>query len=71
MKHELKKHLFLNKKSSKYFVRLLENFQGDQAPAKVQKMLKKFENSSTKTVAKQSMTLQMPFGTVTDFARIS
>jgi hypothetical protein len=29
--------------------------QGDQAPAKGQEILKKFENSSTKTVAKQSM----------------
>jgi hypothetical protein len=29
--------------------------QGDQAPAKQQKMLKKYENSSMKTVAKQSM----------------
>jgi hypothetical protein len=34
------------------------NIQGDQAPAKRQKMLKKFENSSTKTAAKQSMSLR-------------
>jgi hypothetical protein len=27
------------------------NFEGDQAPATQQKMLKKFKNSSTKTVA--------------------
>jgi hypothetical protein len=31
---------------------------GNQAPAKRQKMLKKFENSSMKTVAEQSMNLQ-------------
>jgi hypothetical protein len=30
-----------------------KNVQGDQAPAKRQKMLKKFENLSTKTVAEQ------------------
>jgi hypothetical protein len=29
----------------------MTNVQGDQAPAKRQKMLKKIENSSTKTVA--------------------
>jgi hypothetical protein len=32
-----------------------DNVQGDQAPAKWQKMLKKFENSSMKTTAEQSM----------------
>jgi hypothetical protein len=36
----------------------MTNVQGDQAPAKWQKMLKKFENSFTKTVAEQSMSLQ-------------
>jgi hypothetical protein len=40
--------------------------QGDQAPAKRLKMFKKFENSSTKTVAAKSMT---PLGSVTEFAR--
>jgi hypothetical protein len=40
----------------------MTNIQGDQAPAKQQKMLKKFENSSTKTVAKQSMSSQTPLG---------
>jgi hypothetical protein len=40
------------------------NVQGDQAPAKRQKMLKKFENSSTKTVTEQSMTSQIPLGSV-------
>jgi hypothetical protein len=33
----------------------MTNIQGDQAPAKRQKMLKIFENSSTKTVAEQTM----------------
>jgi hypothetical protein len=33
----------------------MTNVQGDHASAKQQKMLKKFENSSTKTVAEQSM----------------
>jgi hypothetical protein len=47
------------------------NLQGDQAPAKRQKMLKKFENSSTKVVAKQSMSLQTPLGSVMEFARRS
>jgi hypothetical protein len=31
------------------------NVQGDQQPVKRKKMLKKFENSSTKTVTEQSM----------------
>jgi hypothetical protein len=34
--------------------------QGDHAQAKRQKMLKKFENSSTKTIAEKSMSLQAP-----------
>jgi hypothetical protein len=38
------------------------NVQGDQAPAKPQKMLKKFKKSSTKTVAEQFMSSQTPFG---------
>jgi hypothetical protein len=38
----------------------MTNVQGNQAPAKRQKMLKKFENSSTKTVAEQSMSSQTP-----------
>jgi hypothetical protein len=33
----------------------MTNAQGDQEPAKQQKMLKKFENSSKKTIAEQSM----------------
>jgi hypothetical protein len=44
------------------------NFQGDEAPAKRQKMLKKLENSSTKTVAEQSMSLKTPLGSVMEFA---
>jgi hypothetical protein len=43
--------------------------QGDQALAKRQKMLKKIENSSTKTVAEQSMNSQTPLGSVMEFAR--
>jgi hypothetical protein len=39
----------------------MTNVQGDQAPAK-QKMLKKFENSSMKTVAEQSMNSLKPLG---------
>jgi hypothetical protein len=42
---------------------------GDQAPPKRQKMLKKFENWSTKTVTKQSMISQTPLGSVLEFAR--
>jgi histone-lysine N-methyltransferase SETMAR len=38
------------------------NVQDDQAPAKRQKMLKKFENISTKTVAEQSISLQTLLG---------
>jgi hypothetical protein len=40
------------------------NVQGDQAPAKRQKMLKKVENSSTKTAAEQSTSSQTPLGSV-------
>jgi hypothetical protein len=40
----------------------MTNVQDDQAPAKRQKMLKKFENSSTKTIAEQSMSLQTLLG---------
>jgi hypothetical protein len=44
------------------------NIQGDHAPAKRQRILKKFENSSTKTIAKQSMSSQTPLGSVMEFA---
>jgi hypothetical protein len=47
----------------------MTNIQGNQAPAKRQKMLKKVENSSTETVAKQSMSLLAPLGSVMEFAR--
>jgi hypothetical protein len=43
--------------------------QGDQAIAKQQKMLKKFQNSSTKTVTEQSMSSQTLLGSVTETAR--
>jgi hypothetical protein len=44
------------------------NVQGDQAPAKQQKMSKKIENLSTKTVTKQSMSMQTPLGSLMEFA---
>jgi hypothetical protein len=47
------------------------NVQGDRAPAKLQKMLKKFEKSSMKTVAEQSMSSQTLLGSVMEFARRS
>jgi hypothetical protein len=47
----------------------MTNVQGNQAPAKRQKMLKKFENSSTTTVAEQSMRLQTPLGSVMEFCQ--
>jgi hypothetical protein len=45
------------------------NIQGDQAPAKQQKMLKKSENSSKKTISEQSMSSQTLLGSVMEFAR--
>jgi hypothetical protein len=47
----------------------MTNVQGDQAPAKRQKMLQKLENSSMKTIAEKSMSLQIPLGSVVKFAR--
>jgi hypothetical protein len=41
---------------------MMMNAQGDQAPAKWQTMFKKFENSSTKAVAEQSMGSQTLLG---------
>jgi hypothetical protein len=38
------------------------NVQGDQAPAKRQKMMKKFENSSTKTVTEHADTIWISYG---------
>jgi hypothetical protein len=49
----------------------MSDVQGHQAPAKRQKMLKKFENSSTKTIAEQSMSLQILLQSVMEFARRS
>jgi septin family protein len=43
----------------------------DEHSAKQQKMLKKFENSSNKTVTEQSMSSQTPLVSVTEFARRS
>jgi hypothetical protein len=45
------------------------NVQGDQAPAKQQKIPKKFENTSMKTIAEQCMSLQTLLGPVMEFAR--
>jgi hypothetical protein len=42
----------------------MTNFQGDQAPAKQEKMLKKIENSSMKAVTEQSMSSQTSLGSV-------
>jgi hypothetical protein len=47
----------------------MTNVQVDQTPAKRQKMLKKFINSLTKTIAEQSMSSQTPLGSVMEFAR--
>jgi hypothetical protein len=49
----------------------MTNVQGDQAPEKRQKLLKKFENSSAKNVAEESMSSQTPLGSVMEFARRS
>jgi hypothetical protein len=43
--------------------------QGDQEPTKRQKMLTKFENSSMKTVAEQSMSSWTLLGSVMESAR--
>jgi hypothetical protein len=52
-------------------VLLKMNVQSDQTPAEQLKMLKKFKNSSKKTVTEQSMTLQTLLGSVMEFARRS
>jgi hypothetical protein len=44
------------------------NVQGNQTPAKQQKMLKKIQNSSTNTFTKQSMSSQTPLGAVMQYA---
>jgi hypothetical protein len=67
-------HQFLNgihvSRSVKYQLKMT-NVQGNHAPAKRQKMLTKFKNSSTKTAIEQSMNLQTPLGSVMEFARRS
>jgi hypothetical protein len=61
--HSLRRQQFLNgihvSRPAKCQLKMT-NVQGDQAPAKRQKMLNKFENSSMKTVAEQSMNSQTP-----------
>jgi hypothetical protein len=47
----------------------MRNVEGDQAPANRRKMLKKFENSSMKTVVEQSKSSQTPLGSVIEFSR--
>jgi hypothetical protein len=47
----------------------MTNLQGGQTTAKPQKMLKKFDNSSTKTVAEQSMSSQTPLGSAIEISR--
>jgi ribosomal protein S21 len=47
------------------------NVQGDQAPEKLEKLLKNFKYSSTKTVTEQSMRSQALLGSVMEFARRS
>jgi hypothetical protein len=47
----------------------MTNIQAKQAPAKGQKMLKKFKNSSMKIITEQSVSLQTPLGSVLVFAR--
>jgi hypothetical protein len=49
----------------------MTDVQGDEVSAKRQKMLKKFENSSTTAIAIQSMSFQTQFGSVMEFARRS
>jgi hypothetical protein len=49
----------------------MTNVQGDQVPAKQQKMLRNFENSSMKAVAEQSISSQTPLRSVMEFARKS
>jgi hypothetical protein len=42
---------------------------GQPSTSKTTKILKNFGNSSTKTIAEQSMSLQTPLGSVMEFAR--
>jgi hypothetical protein len=47
----------------------MTNVQGDQAPAKRQKMLKTFGNTSMKTIAEKFISLQTQLGSVMETAR--
>jgi hypothetical protein len=47
----------------------MTDVEGDQAPAKQQKMLKKFENSFKITIVEQSMSSKTPLGPVMELAR--
>jgi hypothetical protein len=47
------------------------NVQGEHAPTKGQKILKKIENSYRKTIAGQSMSSQTPLRSVMEFPRRS
>jgi hypothetical protein len=49
----------------------MTNVQGDQAPSKRKKIVNKFQYTSTKTVAAQSMHSQSPLRSGMDFARRS
>jgi hypothetical protein len=49
----------------------MANVQVNHTPAKQKKMLKKSENSSMRTVTKQSMSSQTPMGSVKEYARRS
>jgi hypothetical protein len=71
--HSLSRTAFLNgiHVSRPVECQLKTNVQGDQEPGKRQKMLKKYENSSTKTVTEHSMSSQTMLGSVMEFARRS
>jgi hypothetical protein len=47
----------------------MTNVQSHLAPAERQKILKTFENSSIKTIAEQSVSLQTLLGSLMEFAR--
>jgi hypothetical protein len=48
-----------------------DEYLGNQAPAELQKMLKKFKNLSTKTTTEQSMSSQTLLGSLMEFSRRS
>jgi hypothetical protein len=49
----------------------VDECSGWSSSSKTTESVEKFENSSMKTVAKQSMSLQTPLGSVMEFARRS